>query len=226
MTLRLAAFDLDGTLVDSRKTITQAMGQAFAHVGLPDPGYEGTRQVVGLSLETACARIAPDDIAPEDLEALIGAFRGAFVAFRADPDFAEPLYPGGPELVATLEEAGWLLSVATGKNRRGIDTLFDRYPALGRAFTVIRCADDGPSKPHPHMLDDALAETGVDARDAVMIGDTSHDMAMARAAGVRAHGVTWGFHTPDEIRAAGAHAVHDDFACLERGLAAWAKVGV
>lgn len=219
--LHFAIFDLDGTIVDSRASITRAMSAAFAAVGLEDPGYDRTRHVVGLSLAEACARLAPPDFGPERLAELVGAYKHAFVRHRAEPDHHEPLYEGAAETLARLADAGWLIGAATGKARAGVIKLFEAHP-IGGYFDTVFCADDGPGKPHPFMVLEAMRSVGAAPETSVMIGDTAHDMAMARAAGVRALGVSWGFHEPHEIEAGGAHEVHHDFGALNTALDAFA----
>jgi phosphoglycolate phosphatase len=216
---RLAVFDLDGTLVDSRRSIDSAMDQAFAAVGLAPPGYAETRKIVGLSLVQAIKALAPD-LDEARYPALAEAYRQAFVANR-EKGLNEPLYDGARALVMDLREAGWLLGVATGKARRGVDHFLDAH-GFADVFDCAFCADDGPGKPHPHMLQLNLKAVSVEASQAVMIGDTSFDMIMAREAGCLAQGVSWGFHTADEIEAGGAHHVADDFAGLRMRLSAFA----
>lgn len=219
LTAKLAVFDVDGTLVDSRRSIADAMAMAFEALSLPAPSYEETRRIVGLSLKPAIAVLAPD--LPEARYAqLAEAYKEAFVANRA-AGHHEPLYAGARELVAQLREDGWRLGVATGKARRGVDAFLDTHGFHGW-FDAAHCADDGPGKPDPHMLRLVIDAVGADPRDTVMIGDTSFDMTMARAAEVYAQGVSWGFHTPEEIRNGGAHHVADDMAGLETALQRWA----
>ncbi len=226
MTSKLAVFDLDGTLLDSRAAIGEAMARAFAALGLPSPPYEETRKIVGLSLAPALARLAPE-LPPARYGALAQAYRDAFVSMRKEKPYAEAesLYPGAAGLVRGLKEAGWILGVATGKARRGVDAFFDGH-ALRDYFDCAFCADDGPGKPDPHMLRCNMEAAGIAARDTMMIGDTSFDMAMARAAGAYAQGVSWGFHTVREIEEAGAHHIADDFAALTRQLSAFAASDV
>jgi phosphoglycolate phosphatase len=118
----------------------------------------------------------------------------------------EPLYDGIKELLDTLEADGWLLGVATGKSDRGLGHCLACH-GLSRRFVTLQTADRHPSKPHPSMIEAALADAGAEAGVSMMIGDTSYDMAMARAAGVTAVGVAWGYHDPAELQAAGAHYV-------------------
>jgi phosphoglycolate phosphatase len=214
----LAVFDVDGTLLDSRRSIAEAMAMAFAGLGLPPPDYEATRQIVGLSLEPAIAQLAPDLPAGRYPD-LAEQYRQAFIANRA-AGLVEPLYDGASPLLADLKAQGWLLGIATGKSRQGVERFLDAH-ALRALFDVAFCADDGPGKPDPHML--RLNMTAVDANPeaTIMIGDTSFDMAMARGAGAYAQGVSWGFHRVEEIVEGGAHHVAEDFAALHAALAGW-----
>jgi phosphoglycolate phosphatase len=202
---RLALFDCDGTLVDSLHSITAAMEQAFAAAGLPPPPRERTREVVGLSLVEAMAVAAPD--APAALHAeLAGRYKDAFVALRQRGEVDEPLFEGVRDLIDALHGGGWLLGVATGKSDRGLNLCLSCHD-LGDRFVTLQTADRHPSKPHPSMVEQAMADAGAAPHSTWMIGDTSYDMAMARAAGVTAIGVAWGYHAPDELWAAGAHHV-------------------
>jgi phosphoglycolate phosphatase len=202
---RLAIFDCDGTLVDSQSTICRAMEEAFAGAGLPAPSRERTRAIVGLSLVEAMQAILPDaDHAVH--RALAERYKSAFQRLRARGMVEEPLYDGVPELLDVLEADGWLLGVATGKSNRGLGLCLDCH-GLQRRFVTLQTADRHPSKPHPSMIEAALADAGADATSAVMIGDTTYDMNMAKAAGVTAIGVAWGYHAPEELIAAGADFV-------------------
>ncbi|KAA5804481.1 HAD-IA family hydrolase [Alkalicaulis satelles] len=215
--LKLAVFDVDGTLVDSRQVIHAAMTRAFERAGLGPIAYDRVRTIVGLELSEAVARLAPPDFGEARVIALTGFYKEAFVEQRAERGFSEPLYEGARETVERLCDEGWLLGVATGKARRGLDIVFSHHD-LHRHFQTLQTADGGPGKPHPRMVLDAMAETGVRPEDTVVIGDTGWDMTMARNAEVHALGVSWGFHTPDEIMDAGAHAIHHDFAALNAAL--------
>ena len=200
---------MDGTLVDSRASIQAAMVRAFAAEGLPAPVYDRTRRIVGLSLGEAMAVLAPD------LDAcvrgrLVDGYKAAWIELHADPAFHEPLYAGAADLLARLTDEGWRLSMTSGKSRRGVGFLI-RAHGWEALFVSTHCADDSPGKPHPAMLRAALAVSDIRPGRAVMIGDTGCDMAMARAAGVRALGVTWGFHTEAEVLAGGADHLGQDF---------------
>ena len=202
---RLAIFDCDGTLVDSGADICAAMDRSFAHHGLPAPAHEVTRRIVGLSLPQTMAMLAPaHDGALHD--SLCEGYKTAFHAMRGEGVVAEPLYEGIAEAIDDLLAAGWKLGVATGKSDRGLGLCLERH-GLAKHFVTLQTADRHPSKPHPSMIDAACAAAGVSASRAAMIGDTSFDMAMARAAGSLAVGVAWGYHAPDELRQAGAHHI-------------------
>jgi phosphoglycolate phosphatase len=203
--IRLAIFDCDGTLVDSQSTICRAMEEAFARASLPPPPRERTRRVVGLSLVEAMAAMVPDGDAVLH-RALAEDYKRAFQRLRGQGLVEEPLYHGVAELLDTLEADGWLLGVATGKSDRGLGHCLQCHN-LRHRFVTLQTADRHPSKPHPAMIEAALAEVGAEAEASMMIGDTSYDMAMARAAGVTAIGVAWGYHDQAELKAAGAHYV-------------------
>jgi phosphoglycolate phosphatase len=203
--IRLAVFDCDGTLVDSQHAIIEAMGAAFAAESLPAPPAEAVRRVIGLPLLECAMRLAPEG-EPARWERLTEAYKEAFFAQRQRPDHHEPLFDGVREALDAIEQAGWLLGIATGKAKRGLLAVLERH-GLHRRFITLQCGDMGPGKPHPAMLERAMAETGATALDTVMIGDTSFDMLMARSARVHSIGVEWGYHPPDELRGAGAHAL-------------------
>lgn len=207
MTPRLAVFDVDGTLIDSRAIITACMDRAFEAAGLLPPGYERTRRIIGLSLGPGLNYLAPE--ADEALRAqLLDHYRTAFFDMRHDPAFQSPAYAGAEALLHELAEAGWVLGIATGKSRRGLDALLEQQ-AWADLFSVSLCADDGPGKPHPHMVLANMDATRIGPEATFVIGDSEHDMAMAVAAGTQGIGVTWGFGTAQELDNAGAaHVLH------------------
>lgn len=217
---RLAIFDCDGTLVDSQHNICLAMERCFAAAGLERPDPRRTRSVVGLSLIEAMEAMVPG-AKPERHAALAAAYKVAFQAMRTEGLAEEPLYDGISELIDRLDTEGWLLGIATGKSDRGVSLCLEHHGLAGR-FVTLQTADRHPSKPHPSMIEQAMAEAGADSATTVMIGDTAYDMAMARAAGVTAIGVAWGYHDSEELRRAGAHHVADhplDIIALTKALA-------
>ena len=213
MTVRLALFDCDGTLADSQHDIVTAMARACADHGVAAPPAQAVRTSIGLSVERALATLLPG-LDNRSLAAVADRYRHHFRALRTAAGAApEPLYPGIVPLLDRLLDAGWTLGIATGKSRRGLDRLLAAHGIADR-FKTLQTADVHPSKPHPAMLDAALHETGATPDRAVVIGDTAFDIAMAAALGVRAIGVSWGYHPAAELVAAGANALVDDAAAL------------
>ncbi|TNC13280.1 HAD family hydrolase [Methylobacterium terricola] len=211
----LIVFDVDGTLVDSQHMIVAAQREAFAAVGLPAPTRERSLSVVGLSLPQAFTALVGAD---GPVVALSEAYKQSFGRLRAQAEIREALFPGAAALLARLNrEPHVQLGIATGKSRRGVDHLVALHGWEGW-FATVQTADDAPSKPHPAMLEQAMAETGAEPAQTVMIGDTTYDMMMARGAHVTALGVAWGYHTSDALRNAGAHAVMDSMSALEEAL--------
>ena len=219
MTLKLAIWDMDGTIVDSREVIQTAMCRAFGMCDLPEPDYEATRKVVGLGLEEAVRTLAPDY---HDVPGLTEAYRQAFVARRAEETFREPLYDGAMETLERLANDNWLIAMATGKSHRGIRAIFEMHP-LEQYFDTIWCADDGPGKPHPFMVEQCMGVLGCEPHQSLIIGDAIHDITMGRNAGIHTMGVRWGFGETHELEAAGAHEVHHDYASLNTGLDRFAE---
>ncbi len=217
MRLKLVIFDVDGTLVDSQGLIVEAMKLAFEGQGLAPPSREDTLSIVGLSLDVAMFKLLPEADAALR-ERLVEGYKHGYMQRRAETGVAQssPFFAGARDVLERLRgQDDVLLGVATGKSRRGLDKLIEGH-ALQGMFVTTQVADDHPSKPHPSMITTALAETGVEARHAVMIGDTSYDMEMAAAAGVAGIGVGWGYHARDALGAAD-HIV-EDFAALESAL--------
>ncbi|MFN3475252.1 MAG: HAD-IA family hydrolase [Blastomonas sp.] len=206
MTSRLAIFDCDGTLVDSQANICRAMEMAFAAEGLEHPDHHRVRRIVGLSLVEAMRVMLPE-AEPQFHVVLADHYKNAFHELRGKGSLQqEPLYDGLPELLDRLDEQGWMLAVATGKSDRGLDLCLTHH-GIRHRFVSLQTADRHPSKPHPSMIYQALVDAGTQPEQAVMIGDTSYDMAMGVAAQVRAIGVDWGYHDAAELTLAGADSV-------------------
>ncbi len=140
---------------------------------------------------------------------LAECYRDHYIAMRREGTLSEPLYPGMVELLAKLAASGWILGVATGKSLRGLERVLGLHDIAGY-FSTLQVADHHPSKPHPSMVMQAMAETGTEAKNTIVIGDTVFDVEMARSAGAAAVGVDWGYHEPDELREAGAFDVAND----------------
>ena len=179
---RLIVFDCDGTLVDSQQLIVEAARQTLLAHGIEPLEASAVRAVIGLSLELALAQLVPD--ADERmLISLAATYRTTWRLLRTQ-GVLEPLFPRTREVLAALDRDGHLLAVATGKSRPGLLQVLDHH-GLTALFVSFQTADRHPSKPHPSMLQEAMRETGSNSSETLMVGDTSFDMAMARAAGAR-----------------------------------------
>jgi len=202
--LKLVIFDFDGTLVDSRPLILESHRIVFSEFRLPAPSPAHSLALVGKSLHVILAELAGPAAPILDM---IKAYDLLLPTLRADPVFAEKPFDGVDDLLHELSGlADALLGIATGHRS---DTIAPALQALRwtEFFQTIQAADTAPSKPHPAMLLQALAATGVEAKDAIFIGDTTFDMQMAEAAQLRSIGVAWGHHGADRLRAAGAYHV-------------------
>ena len=214
--LKLAILDCDGTIVDSKTAIVTSMKAAFVHVDMVPPKPEEIVRIVGLNLADAI-NVLLQGQKPEMIPTLVDAYREVATKRRAGGYWEDPLYPDAKEVIQALNAAGWLLGVATGKSKRGLDAVFDTHE-IGHHFVTTQTSDNGPGKPAPDMLYRALRETGVEAHNTVMIGDTTFDMEMAMNAGVPAIGVSWGYHTDRELLAAGARVIVHGFQDLPGAL--------
>jgi phosphoglycolate phosphatase len=214
--MRLAVFDCDGTLVDGQADVCWAMDRAFTRAGLAAPDNQAVRRIVGLSLPAAVRALDPA-LAEDRIAAVTEFYRSSYRARREEGLLDEPLYDGIAELLRNLHGAGWQLAVATGKSDRGLAACLATH-GIADLFVSLQTADRHPSKPHPAMLEAALFEADAQPHQAVMIGDTSFDMLMARSAGVRGIGVSWGYHAPAELRSSGAITVAENVAMLAQAL--------
>lgn len=220
--MHLVLFDVDGTLIDSQHMIVAAMDRAFASLDLARPTREATLSVVGLSLAEAMTTLLGTADGP--IAALGEAYKASYFDLRRSGEAQEPLYPGARDAIEALAARDdVLLGLATGKSKRGAHAILDLHDLQGR-FVTIQTADDHPSKPHPSMILRALAETGVAAERAVILGDTVYDIEMGRSAGCVAIGVSWGYHEPKALTSAGAATVlasYDDLMPTLRSTFSW-----
>jgi phosphoglycolate phosphatase len=212
---RLAIFDCEGTLVDGQAGVCGAMEEAFAAARLPAPERCLIRRTMGLSLSRAVQELAPR-ATPGQQARIIAAYPMAYRRAGSEKP-REPLFDGMEALLGELLDRGTALGIATGRSSRGLAACLATHGLEGH-FATVQTADGHPSKPHPAMLEAALAETGVGPEEAVMIGDTVFDIEMAAAAGVRAIGVGWGYHDAAELRAAGAGVVVFEPAALKEAI--------
>jgi phosphoglycolate phosphatase len=191
----LLVFDWDGTLLDSAATIAECIQAASREMGLPVPDRERASHVIGLGLQDSLRHAVPD-LPRERYVDFAGLYRRHFLARESSMS----LFEGVPQLLSELSRRGHMLAVATGKSRAGLDRAL-ASSGLGVHFRASRCADETDPKPHPAMLLELMQELGMERHRVLMIGDTSHDLAMARNAGVDAVAVTYGAHPEQTLRA-------------------------
>ncbi len=216
--MKLILFDVDGTLVDSQNVIVASLRRAFETYGLAPPNRERSLSIVGLSLIEAFTVLAGPK-AP--VEGLAQAYKDAYTVLHVDPANEAPLFPGARDCIARLAgREDVLLGLATGKSRKGVTRLITQQGWEG-VFSTTQTADDAPSKPHPAMILQAMEELGIAPGDTMMIGDSSYDMAMGRAAGVLPVGVSWGFQPVAALEEAGADRIVGSYEELEPVLEAF-----
>jgi phosphoglycolate phosphatase len=191
----LIVFDSDGTLVDSAAAIARCVQEACRDIGLPVPTLERAQYIIGLGLHDALRYLLPD-LPSAQYPSLTERYRHHFLAAEQDI----PLFDGVDALLGQLSEIGYLLAVATGKTRAGLDRGLEST-GIGRWFAASRCADECFSKPHPAMLDELMELLGTTADRTLMVGDTTHDLQMAANAGCRAVAVAGGAHAREELLA-------------------------
>jgi phosphoglycolate phosphatase len=209
----LLVFDWDGTLVDSEAHIVASIQGAAVALGMRPLRAERIRDVIGLSLPHALQTLYPDYAEPFR-ERLALAYRKQFF----NPQRPLSVFPGVPETIQSLARQGYLLAVATGKGRRGLDQGFAET-GLGSYFHTSRTAEETASKPDPLMLSEILEELEVAPGRTLMVGDTEYDMVMAQNAGVAAAAVCYGVHARERLLQYGALTCLEDFLALERWLA-------
>jgi phosphoglycolate phosphatase len=214
--LKLVVFDCDGTLVDSQHLIVSAMSSAYAAHGMPAPERETVLSIVGLSLVEAFTHLG-GGAADYPVQSLADGYREAFHRLRDAGAAIEPLYPGAAEAIASLAKRHDIaLGIATGKSQRGVRLVLGHHGLIDN-FVTIKTADDAPSKPNPDMVLHAMREVGASPEHTVVVGDTLFDIKMAQAAGASAIGVSWGYHSRERLREAGA-VIIDSFEALEPAL--------
>jgi len=209
----LIVFDWDGTLMDSTGAIVASIKAAARDLGIPEPSDERAHHIIGLGLIDALRHALPD-LPEERYQDVALRYRHHYMS--RDQDLL--LFDGAEALIDELAAAGHYLAVATGKTRKGLDRAFE-VSGLGSRFQGSRCADECHSKPHPQMLEELMTEFGVEPDATLMIGDTTHDLLMARNAGVAALGVAYGAHPRESLEAEGPLYCAGDVAQL----AAWLR---
>lgn len=202
----LLIFDWDGTLMDSAGHIVDSLQKACADMDIAVPDERACRQIIGLGLTEALQALVPD-LPQEQYPRLVEHYRNHYLGRDAEI----PLFAGVEEGIRELHGAGFTLAVATGKSMKGLERALE-YSHLGTYFSATRCADQTHSKPHPAMVEEILRELMLERNQALVIGDTSHDMLMAANAGVDRIGVTYGAHLPEDLHSHDPVAVLDSFA--------------
>jgi phosphoglycolate phosphatase len=211
----LVLFDMDGTLVDSQNIIYEGVRRSFAEAGIEAPSRDQVLAIIGRSLPEAIGTLLDRDERDDLVTRVVASYRAAFQDMRRMAEHFEVLYPGAKETVANLKSRpDVVLGIATGKSRRGVASIIATH-GFDDVFATIQTADTHPSKPDPSMVLTALHEVGTTRERTIMIGDSSYDMQMARAAGVSALGVSWGYQSADKLVLAGAEAIVDTFSEVE-----------
>lgn len=214
---KLLIFDWDGTLVDSIGRIVDAMHCAADACGLARRSDAQVRGIIGLGLPEAIGRLYPELLEPVRIEHFRRSYSGHYLALEAEPS---ALFPGVAEALEAFRDQGYRLAVATGKSRHGLQRVLEGRGWLNY-FDTTRCADETASKPNPLMLEEILAHCGVAARQALMVGDSSFDLQMAKRAGMDAVAVGYGAQSLAALREHGPKLAIDDFAQLR----AWLEQG-
>jgi phosphoglycolate phosphatase len=211
---QLVVFDWDGTVMDSEARISICMQLAARDCGYPVPQRAEIREIIGLSMQKAIYQLSGVEDAQE-IKRLGDAYRTHWLN---DDIGASALFASAEETLQQLTEQGYLLAIATGKSRRGLDKALQET-SLGRYFHMSRCADETHSKPHPQMVLDILTDLDTMADKALVIGDTEFDMQMAANAKVDAVGVSYGAHASNRLKEQGALAIFDTLLELPEWLA-------
>jgi len=212
----LLIFDWDGTLADSTGHIVASMQEAIGALNLPPRSDQTIRELIGLGLVEAMQRLFPE-LEVDEVLRLLGEYRRIA---PGNPAHAAPLFAGVYEALQALHGQGYLLAVATGKSRPGLDRSFRAHAMLKPMFFATRCADETADKPDPLMLRQLLQEAGLQPDQALMIGDTDYDVGMATTLGMPALGVGCGVHEPGRLLRAGARAVLENVSAVPGWLAA------
>ncbi|MEQ8965660.1 MAG: HAD-IA family hydrolase [Azospirillaceae bacterium] len=223
--LRIVLFDCDGTLVDTQAAVIGAFTAAGAAHGHAAPDPAAVRATIGMPVDRAATVLFPG-LDEAGALAVAAAYKRHYDIEHAAGRTTAALYPGAADALDALEATGALLGIVTGKSRRGLAGVLETHGWSGRFVTVQTGDDPGPGKPAPDMVWRALAESGVEPAQAVVVGDTAFDMEMARAAGVARIGVGWGYHPAEALAAAGADALVERYDALPAAVARiWSRTG-
>ncbi len=200
---RLIIFDWDGTLMDSETQIVHAMHEAIGDMGLEKRTADQCRNIIGLGLKEAVDALYPGHDAVFQ-QKFVERYRHYWFSIAHTSE----LFPGASETLRLLKESGFLLAVATGKGRAGLDQVLANT-GLQDVFSATRCADETRSKPHPQMLSEILRELDTEPHQALMVGDTEYDLLMATNAGIKTVAVSYGVHERERLMQ------HQPLVCLD-----------
>ena len=208
--IKCVIFDCDGTLVDSAHNVIACMRAAFDGAGLTVPPDLDIRRSIGLNPDVAVRHLAGIPLTDSQLDQIVNGYKQAFFHRRLQSDHHEPLFDGVREVLDHFASRNIAMAVATGKSMRGVNAVIEQH-GLDGYFSSLQTPDHNPGKPHPQMLEKAMLAAGALPERTFMIGDTSFDMTLAKNAGCRAIGVTWGYHDDAELRESGAERLIDRF---------------
>lgn len=195
MKYKAIVFDWDGTLMDSISKIVECMQTSAQQLGFPVPNYAQAKDVIGISLLPALKQL----FNIQDEKAAMDMFHTYKENFKDHPQISSPLFVGAIELLEKLTEQGYILAVATGKARQGLEHNW-HHSNTKHFFSASKTADDAQSKPSPDMLQQLLSELNLSTDQVLMVGDTIYDMAMAEAINMDRVGVSFGVHSKDELQ--------------------------
>jgi len=210
--LDLVVFDWDGTLMDSTGAIAHSIQSAARDLGLEVPDRKRAAWVIGLGLRDSLKHAVPD-LPQQDVAAFVDRYRHHYL--HSEP--ALGAFEGVVPMLEQLQSLGVPMAIATGKSRMGLNRVLEQT-GWRRFFTETRTADEGHPKPHPWMLLDLLSSLDIHPSRAMMIGDTTHDLEMAAAAGTRAVAVSYGAHSAEDLALAQPEAIFADTPTLAQWL--------
>ncbi len=214
--MRFIVFDCDGTLVNSQQELMQGIRMAWNAEGLSAPLLSSVLSIVGLPLDEAILSLNPKG-GEEQNTRLKLAYLNAFSENIFDTETDEVLYDGVIETLQTINTDNTLMAIVTGRGRQGLQKVLDRHD-LGKFFAITKTADCGAGKSNPQVLLEAMAEVGADKKNTIIIGDTIHDIEMGNNAKIKSIGVSFGYHSVDDLKNAGASIIVDDFSYLPQAI--------
>jgi len=192
----LLIFDWDGTLMDSISHIVNSLQYAMRETGVEILSREQSKDIIGLGMREAIAALFPDYA---DDDGFIHRYTQNYKNYYREPSRTTLLFPGAQDILLELKDKGYMLAIATGKGRQGLDHVLQQT-GLGYLFSSSRCANETRSKPHPEMINAVLDDTGFNYKQAIMIGDSEYDLEMASNAGVVSIGASYGVHSEARLR--------------------------